>query len=53
MPEPGERVGPLAITGLSSARTKMAGQIKTDRRLKRRVSDIEKSLKNEPYKSKS
>jgi hypothetical protein len=53
MPEPGERFGPLTITGLSSARTKMARQTKTDGRLKRRVSDREKSLKNEPYKSKS
>ncbi len=48
-----EHLGPLTITGLSSARTKMAGQLRTEPDLRKRVADIEKALDDGAYKSKS
>lgn len=48
-----EQLGPLTISGLDSARTKMMARLRKDKELKSRISQIESSLGSDEYKSKS
>jgi hypothetical protein len=48
-----EQLGPLTISGLDSARTKMMARLRKDKELKSRISQIEKSLGRDADKSKS
>ena len=43
----GEQLGPVTISGLDSARKKMASRIKEEKRLQNKVKQIEKTVKNQ------
>ena len=48
-----EQLGPLTISGLDSARSKMTARLRKNKELKSRVSQIERSFRNDIDKSKS
>lgn len=48
-----EKLGPITISGLDSARSKMSAKLKTNKQLRKRVGQVEKVLKEKHAKSKS